>query len=311
MTSTRRRTPPWPLVAAVVAGLVGLAVVLAYLQGPGAVDDTASPGAVRSAVEGRPASPPPGRPLVRLAAVGDTGTGDAAELATVDEMRDESRDRPYDGLVLLGDLVYEVGDADLVDEVVLDAFAPITDMGTRLLPALGNHDYESGEQGEILTMLGRERSWYSTRIGPVRIIVLDSNRWQDEEQTRWLRRTLGQEQPRNGWTVVAMHHPAYSAGYHGSDLGLRERWSPLFARAGVELVLAGHDHDYQRSEPQDGVTYVVSGGGAKLRPTGHADFTAVSDSRLHFLDLLFYADRVVGRAIDQDGRLVDAFTIRH
>ena len=83
---------------------------------------------------------------------------------------------------------------------------------------------------------------------------------------------------------------------------VREAWSPLFAEFDVPLVLAGHDHDYQRSRPQDGVTYVVSGGGAKLRPTGREDFTAVSDSVLHYLDLLFYDDRIVGRAVDHSGQ---------
>jgi hypothetical protein len=106
-----------------------------------------------------------------------------------------------------------------------------------------------------------------------------------------------------------MHHPAYSAGDHGSTADVQETWSPLFAEYDVPLVLAGHDHDYQRSKPVDGVTYVISGAAAKLRATGTKDFTAVSSSTRHFLDLLFYDDRLVGRAIDQSGRLVDAFEI--
>jgi hypothetical protein len=106
-----------------------------------------------------------------------------------------------------------------------------------------------------------------------------------------------------------MHHPAYSAGHHGSSMDVRDAWSDLFAEADVPLVLAGHDHDYQRSEPQDGVVYVVSGGGAKLRDSGTEDFTAVSTSTLHFLDLLVYDDRLVGSAVDTSGRLIDRFVI--
>ena len=117
------------------------------------------------------------------------------------------------------------------------------------------------------------------------------------------------EKPPRGWTLVAMHHPPYSAGYHGSSMDVRDAWSPLFAAADVPLALAGHDHDYQRSEPQDGVTYVVSGAGAKLRKTGTEGFTEVSTSTLHLLDLLVYDDRLVGRAIDESGRLVDHFTL--
>jgi hypothetical protein len=46
---------------------------------------------------------------------------------------------------------------------------------------------------------------------------------------------------------VAMHHPPYLAGMRGSDLEVRDAFSPIFERYGVQVVLAGHDHDYQRS----------------------------------------------------------------
>jgi hypothetical protein len=93
-------------------------------------------------------------------------------------------------------------------------------------------------------------------------------------------------------------------------MDVRRAWSPLFEEADVPLVLAGHDHDYQRSIPQNGVTYIVSGGGSKLRLVGRQDFTAVSESILHYVDLLVYQDRLEGRTIDHDGNLVDSFTIR-
>ena len=262
-----------------------------------------------SAVAGEEVPPIEGAPLVRIATAGDTGTGDAAQRATADRIVQETLGDPYDALLLLGDLIYEDGDAAQVDRKVLEPFKEVTGAGTQLLPVLGNHDYVSGEQQEILTALGRRRPWYVERIGPVRVVVLDSNLVDDPEQTAWLRETLSQDQPPQTWTVVAMHHPPYSAGEHGSTADVQQAWSPLFAEYDVPLVLAGHDHDYQRSVPLDGVTYVVSGAGAKLRATGTKDFTEVSASTRHFLDLLFYDDRLVGRAIDQSGRLVDAFTI--
>lgn len=117
----------------------------------------------------------------------------------------------------------------MVDRVVTGPFSPILNSGAELLPVLGNHDYRSGEQQQILPALGRENSWYVQRVGPVRFVVLDSNRVQDREQTQWLRKTLAEPVPPKTWTVVAMHHPAYSAGYHGSDLAVRHRWGPLFA----------------------------------------------------------------------------------
>lgn len=262
-----------------------------------------------AAVAGLDAPPVTGQPEARIAVAGDTGTGDAAERTTVARMVAEGSQRRYDAVLLLGDLIYDAGDVALLDRAVRTPFAPLLDGGTRLLPVLGNHDYGSGEQHDILTGLGQERPWYVARVGSLRIVVLDSNRVQDAEQTRWLRATLATPQPPGTWTVAAMHHPAYSAGHHGSDLAVRHAWGPLFADAGVPLVLAGHDHDYQRSTPQDGVTYVVSGAGAGTRRVGSADFTAVSSATLHYLDLLVYRDRIVGRAIDQAGHLVDSFTL--
>ncbi len=300
---TRRRLTA-VLVLAAVTAVAGLAVFSpqAFVASVFARD-------LPSAVAGDPPPQIAGTPTVRIAVAGDTGTGSPAEQATAARMALESRQDPYDALLLLGDLVYEEGDAALVDDVLSEPFAPIIEDGAELLPVLGNHDYRSGEQQQILTALGRHTPWYVEQVGSVKIVVLDSNRVQDREQTRWLRETLAEPAPPGTWTVVAMHHPAYCAGYHGSDLAVRQTWGPLFAEYDVPLVLAGHDHDYQRSTSQNGVTYVVSGAGAKLRPAGQEDFTAVSTSTLHYLDLLVYDDRLIGRAIDQSGQLVDTFTL--
>jgi 3',5'-cyclic AMP phosphodiesterase CpdA len=300
------------VVLALAAALIALAAVILALNPPGGTD-TATPGAgsreVPSAVAGQPVPAITGTPAVRLAAAGDTGTGTNAERATVQTMVAQGRAEPYDGLLLLGDLIYDDGDPARLDAVVTEPFAPVLDTGVKLLPVLGNHDIRSGRQQDILSALGRDRSWYVERLGPLKIVVLDSNRVRDPAQTRWLRDTLAAEEPPGTWTIAAMHHPAYSAGRHGSDPDVQRTWAPLFSQYGVRLALAGHDHDYERSQPQGGVTYVVSGAGAKLRPVGRADFTAVSASTLHYLDLLVYDDRLVGRAIDHSGTLIDAFTI--
>ena len=77
----------------------------------------------------------------------------------------------------------------------------------------------------------------------------------------------------------------------------------MFIEHGVDLVLSGHDHDYQRSVPINGVTYVVSGGAARLRATGQAEFTAFSASALHFVTLDVWSDRLVVTAFSRAGIL--------
>jgi 3',5'-cyclic AMP phosphodiesterase CpdA len=104
---------------------------------------------------------------------------------------------------------------------------------------------------------------------------------------------------------VAVHHPPYSAGYQGSSVDVRETLAPLLQRYGVQLVLSGHDHDYQRSVSIDGVTYVVSGGGSGTRRTGEDDFTEVAYSWHNFVDIAVTGDRLVLRAVGQDGSVFD------
>ncbi|NUR08821.1 MAG: hypothetical protein HOQ45_17680 [Nocardioidaceae bacterium] len=295
--------------AVLAVGLVALLPALLLPEDGRVPRDSSPPPRVTTSAPVSP-TPPSGRPLARLAIAGDTGTRDGREQATADEMADQGDGRRYDALLLLGDLVYETGDAELTEESVTRPFDEVLGEGAVLVPVLGNHDVESDEQSDILRRLGRDRAWYQQRVGPVRILALDSNRPDDPAQTAWLRARLAERQPPGTWTIAVMHHPAYSAGEHGSSLDVRRAWSPLFARAGVSLVLAGHDHDYQRSTPQQGVTYVVSGGGAKLRPTGREGFTAFSRSVRHYVDLQVYRDRLVGRAIDQQGHTFDTWTLR-
>lgn len=244
---------------------------------------------------------------VRLAAVGDVGTGDREEAETAAAMA-SLPGRPYDGLVLLGDNVYPAGDSARLDATVFDPFAAVLDAGADLVPALGNHDVQNGNAPGQLEALGMPGRWYAWRTGPAVVVVLDSTRADDPIQRVWLDNTLATTDAT--WRIVALHHPPYSAGWHGSSDNVRAAFEPLFTRYGVQLVLAGHDHDYQRSEPIDGTTYVVSGAGAKTRPTDRAAFTAVSWSTQHFVDIQIWTDRLEGRAVAQDGLVYDRFVLR-
>jgi hypothetical protein len=80
-------------------------------------------------------------------------------------------------------------------------------------------------------------------------------------QTRWLERTLREasEDEDIDWIVVQMHQDALSSSKtgNGSDLGLRQQWLPLFDKYGVDLVVCGHDHDYERSFPVRGANHGV------------------------------------------------------
>ncbi len=246
-------------------------------------------------------------PHLRLAAAGDVGTGDEPAFATAAAMDRIEGDQEYAALLLLGDNVYPNGDPDDVDDKVFAPYGDVLDGGTQLLAVLGNHDVRDENADAHAEAIGMPGRWYATRIDDVLIISLDSNQPENREQVAWLEETLVDSDAR--WTIVTMHHPPYSGGYHGSDHGVRNAFSGLFEAHDVQLVLAGHDHDYQRSRPIDGVTYIVSGGGATVRPASSADFIDVAFSTLHFLDIAVWPDRIEIRAVDQGGNQFDHITL--
>jgi hypothetical protein len=251
--------------------------------------------------------PVDGIPGVRLAVAGDIGdSGDRLD-STAGAVESIAGPSGFDALLLLGDNVYPRGNPALLPLTVYGPFGPLLDEGTRLLAILGNHDVKDGHGPDQMEALGMPGRWWATTIGDVLLVGLDSTQTADPVQRSWLERTLRRSSA--PWKIVALHHPPFSAGYQGSSTEAREAFAPLFERYGVQLVLSGHDHDYQRNHPIGGVTYVVSGAGAGTRRTSSDWFTDVSCSYHHFLELAVFEDALVVRAIDQERRVVDEATI--
>ncbi|HEX4541407.1 MAG TPA: metallophosphoesterase [Acidimicrobiales bacterium] len=240
---------------------------------------------------------------LRLAIAGDVGHPSAELELSVAAMVDEHARRPFDALVLLGDNIYPDGDPARVGEAVLDPLAPILGRGVVLVAVLGNHDVDRGQPDEVARRLGMPARWYERQFGPVQLLALDSTRAGDREQGAWLERTLAGSDAT--FRVVALHHPPYSAGWHGSSRDVRRSFGPAFVRHGVDLVLAGHEHDYQRSKPISGTVYIVSGAATHLRATGKRRFTAAAHARHHFLDLWVIDQQVIIQPVGHDRQPFD------
>jgi hypothetical protein len=189
---------------------------------------------------------------------------------------------------------------------------------TAFFPASGNHEYCTDdarpfrdafalfENGGANDPYGTER-WYSLNWGDAHIVVLDTEKIADS-QLRWLERDLTDNTL--PWVIAVGHRPPYSSGNHGSDMNVRERFAPLFEQHGVDLAFFGHEHNYERTVPMNGVTYVVTGGaGRGTRAVSTSEFTAFSARVAHFVYMTIEADVLRMHAIDATGRDFDSLEL--
>jgi 3',5'-cyclic AMP phosphodiesterase CpdA len=156
---------------------------------------------------------------------------------------------PQAVVLALGDLTYPRGAA----KEFSDCYGPTWGrFKNRTWPAPGNHEYYTPGAKPYFAYWGARagRGYYSFELGTWHIISLDSNLApaQHAAQLDWLRADLAAHPAR--CTLAYWHHPLYSSGGHGSVPKMRDAWKLLYD-AGAELVLSGHDHDYERFAPQD------------------------------------------------------------
>lgn len=131
----------------------------------------------------------------------------------------------------------------------------------RTYPVLGNHD----SRGAFARYFGVE-PYYAYDLGAWRIYALDSTSPNTVLQEQWLRADLA-DRP-HACVAAVWHHPRYSSGNNGGDPRTDRLWAVL-ADAGAELVISGHDHDYERFAPREGLRQIVVGtGGAGTKPFG-------------------------------------------
>jgi len=307
---------------AATGGVVGAAASGTLLAGhvwPLLIKEDLIPGrAPTASLEPQAWSSSPDR--LRFAAVGDNGSGGRQAMAVAERMAETYAQQPFGLVALLGDICYYGNFEDRYEDVFRRPMAPLLDAGVGFELAIGNHDaaLRHSDDGieEIeaeLRLLGTPSTYYTTTHGPADFFYLDSSvpgvfGPGSSTQWEWLDDTLASSTSQ--WKIVALHHPLYSSGRHGSTVGARERLEPILARHRVDLVLAGHDHNYERTHPQQGVTYVVSGAGCKTTAVSQSRFTAAAASVLQFLLVDIDGDRLTASCVAVDGAVVDRFALR-
>jgi len=255
------------------------------------------------------AAPPPGSDgPVDVVLIGDSGGGGAPQRA----VRAQLAALPADLVLHAGDLAYFEATEPLLDERYFAMYERLL-RSIPFYPVLGDHDVR-GDGGAAWRAVfdlpddGQTRGYYAFDWGPLHVAALDTG-GDLAAQARWLRDDL--EASDAPWKVVLGHRPIVSSGWHGPDVEMRSHIQPVLEEAGADLYLCGHDHDYERTVPIEGVTYVVSGGGGhSSRPVGEGSWTAMSDSVLHVVHLRVTTDRIELTAVDAAGDVFDRHVIR-
>lgn len=260
-----------------------------------------------------PTGPALGRPTFQLVAVGDFGTANDQEVQVSQAMQGWVDTYETDAFLNVGDAIYPEGARRYFQKSWTEPYGWVEDEDLSLISALGNHDTATGDGGRaVMDLLDMPGPWYRTAVGDADVIVLDSNRPEDPEQQAWLLRQLRSLTRR--WSIVVFHQPPYSCSRSGNEI-VRDAWSELLEAEAVDLVMSGHEHNYQRFESPAGTTYIITGGGGDaLYPVDDcqldaATLVASNDRDHHFLVLAGSADRLVGQVIGMDGSLLDEFSL--
>ena len=249
-----------------------------------------------------------------FAVLGDSGHGGVIPAALARRIRD---DHPA-FLIHLGDLAYGYG---LTPEFDLKFFRPFRGMLARvpLFPTPGNHDlYRSSIYHALFSPAVAGRSGvvphYAFAWGPAYFVALDSSA--AAADPAGLKAELAHAPPLP-WRIVFLHEPLYTAGRKRAEVGLREQVAPVLEAARVDLVLAGHLHFYERSEPScehdpgAAVLHVTSGGGSHQldRVRAHPNFPRAA-SVSHYLRIRVNPRWLDLRAIAVDGQTIDHVRVR-
>jgi len=247
------RFPTKQIVPALVAAAV-VTVVAAAMSG-----QAPRPAPQMSAVT--ETRPPVGKDSVKFLVLGDTGTGDRAQIEVAAQVWKSHQVFPYEFAIMLGDNIYGSERPQDFARKFEQPYKPLLDANIAFYASLGNHDDPNQQYYKPFGMGGKR--YYTYQKKDVRFFAIDSN-YMDRDQQAWLDKELRESDAK--WKIVYGHHPIYSSGgRHGSEVDLREIVEPLFVKYGVNVVFAGHEHFYERLKPQKGIHYFTAGGSAKLR----------------------------------------------
>ncbi|RZO64810.1 MAG: metallophosphoesterase family protein [Sandaracinaceae bacterium] len=280
-----------------------------------------------------------GRP-VRILALGDSGSGSDDQLAVRDAFMERSLEGgEHDIFLHLGDMAYGSGTFSEFEERFFDIYQGLMHR-VPVYPTMGNHEAKTDNGQpyldvyhlpEVALREADQERYYSFDYGNAHFTVLDSNDASlipifldvngriTDDMFDWMVEDIGGSDA--DWQIVVMHHPFYSSSERGIRHGTVEQFRSVLEELGVDLILAGHDHHYERSVPlyggctdvePRGLTEIIAGGsGASLRTIepGQWFSAAAYNEDYSYLSLEIHGCVAHGRALNTANEVVDEFDL--
>lgn len=197
----------------------------------------------------------------RFAVIGDYGKDSRGELEVANLIKTWDANQNLTGILTLGDNNYDVGSSSTIEKNIGKYYGSFLKI---FYPSPGNHDWGTGTLSPYLNYFNVTR-YYNKTFTNVEIFMLDSDNHEPDgitvmsKQALWLKNALNISKME--WKIVLFHHPPYSSGEHGNSVNMQ--WP--FYDWGANMVISGHDHNYERLVIR-GNTYIVNGlGGAEIR----------------------------------------------
>jgi 3',5'-cyclic AMP phosphodiesterase CpdA len=256
---------------------------------------------------------PTSKLLQRFAVLADTGTGSITQYTVGRTLARYHQQNPFDTVLLAGDNIYTNGEFTKIKPVFTTPYQDLLQRGVKFYASLGNHDVRT-LNGDLqvaypeFNMKGQR--YYIHGQGDVQFFVLNTNDLIDPQsiervkQLDWLDRALAASKAK--WNIVYGHHNIYSAGVYEVNQVMAKDVTPILKKHHVPLWINGHDHNYQRSKPIDGTTYLVcGGGGARLYPVKAQSWTAFAQSIHSFGIVEVYQDQILLTGINSQGEIID------
>ena len=246
----------------------------------------------------------------KFAVLGDFGTGSDEQYEMAQEMAKVQGRFKFEHVILVGDNLYGSERPQDFKRKFEQPYKALLDRGVKFYASLGNHDAREQRHYKLFNMDGK--LYYSFNPKPeVRFFALEST-YPEPEQLKWFQEEL--KSSGSHWKIPFFHHPLYSSGErHGSDIRLRRTLEPMLLEHDVSVVFTGHDHFYERTKPQNGITYFVVGSGGKLREgnidTGSGITAKGFDRDLSFLIAEIDGDQMFFNAISRTGAVIDSGVI--